>query len=307
MRLTVTGDRSTMAFGVISEIGYISLHTSDIEASTAHATDILGLTETGRSGNAVYMSSAAKKHHELIYIDAPTHGVGQIGLIAAGRSGLDLARQRIRDAGYPVVSESPLHAGVEDGFAFIGPEGFIFEIYIGPQNADMVTSGHAPDRFGHVNLHPQHLKAMLDFFVDTLDFRISDVIGDDFAYFLRCNAEHHGIALIKGKGWLHHHAWQVQSIAELGKVGDRLHERGLRLLMGPVRHGAGHNMAAYYVEPTGAVVELYADLEHIYDDERPPIVWPRDNLAWATKWSIYDFTEFRSHGLFPATEAVTAK
>ena len=296
-----------MAFGVISEIGYISMHTSDIEGSVAHARDILGLVETDRSGNAVYMSSAAKKHHELVYIDAPEHGVGHIGLIAAGRRGLDTARTRIREAGYPIISETPLHAGVEDGFAFIGPEHFVYEIYIGPQTADIVPAGHAPDRFGHVNLHPKDLQATLRFFVEVLDFRISDVIGDDFAYFLRCNPEHHGVALIKGKGWMHHHAWQVQSIADLGKVGDRLHEHGLRLLMGPVRHGAGHNIAAYYVEPTGAVVELYADLEHIYDDERPPIVWPADDLKWATKWSIYDFTEFRSHGLFPAREAIAAK
>ena len=296
-----------MAFGVISEIGYISRHTSDIEQSVAHAKDILGLVETERSGNAVYMSSAAKLHHEMIYLDAPEHGVGQIGLIAAGPAGLNTARQRIQDAGYRMISDTPLHAGVADGFAFIGPEDFIFEIYIGPSRAEVIPSGHAPDRFGHVNLHPQNLQAMLSFFVDTLDFRVSDVIGDDFAYFLRCNAEHHGVALIKGKGWMHHHAWQVQSIADLGHLGDRLHEHGSRLLMGPVRHGAGHNIAAYYVEPTGAVVELYTDLEHIYDDERPPIIWPADDRAWATKWSIYDFSEFRSHGLFPAKEAITAK
>lgn len=296
-----------MAFGVISEIGYIALHTSDIEHSVAHARDILGLVETERSGNAVFLSSAAKLHHEMVYIDAPAHGVGQIGLIANGKQGLDTARARIREAGYPIVSETPLHPGVADGFAFVGPENFLFEIYIGPEHADVIPSGHAPDRFGHVNLHPQNLQAMLKFFVEILEFRVSDVIGDDFAYFLRCNAEHHGVALMKGKGWMHHHAWQVQSIAELGKVGDRLHEHDLRLLMGPVRHGAGHNIAAYYVEPTGAVVELYADLEHIYDDERPPVIWPQDDRAWATKWSIYDFSEFRSHGLFPATEAVAAQ
>lgn len=295
-----------MAFGVISEIGYVSLQTSDIEASVAHARDILGLVETGRSGNAVYLSSGAKLHHEMVYLDAPEHGVGHIGLIASGRAGLDQARSRVRDSGMPIISETALHPGVEDGFAFIGPEGFVFEIYIGPQRADVTLTGHTPDRFGHVNLHPKNLQAMLAFFIDVLDFRVSDVIGDDFAYFLRCNPEHHGVALMKGKGWMHHHAWQVQSIADLGKVGDRLHEHGLRLLMGPVRHGAGHNLAAYYVEPTGAVVELYTDMEHIYDAERPPIVWPADDRAWATKWSIYDFTEFRSHGLFPGREHIAA-
>lgn len=296
-----------MAFGVISEIGYVSLQSKDIEGTIAHARDILGLTETERSGNAVYLSSRARRHHELVYLDAPEDGVGHIGLVAAGKAGLDLARTRIIEAGYPIVSNTPLHPGVADGFAFIGPENFVFEIYIGLEPATLVPSGHAPDRFGHVNLHPQNLQAMLTFFTDVLDFRISDVIGDDFAYFLRCNAEHHGVALIKGKGWMHHHAWQVQSLADLGKLGDRLDDAGSRLLMGPVRHGAGHNMAAYYVEPTGAVVELYTDMEWILDDDRPPIIWPQDDRAWATKWSIYDFSEFRSHGLFPAREPIVAR
>lgn len=295
-----------MAFGVISEIGYICIHTSDIQQSLEHAHDILGLVETDRTGNSVFLSSRAKRHHELVYVDSPRDAVGQIGLIAAGPAGLKEAHRRVREAGYRILSDTPLHPGVADGFAFAGPEDFIFEIYIGPQQAEVTLTGHSPDRFGHVNLHPKNVEAMRRFFVEVLDFKVSDIIGDDFAYFLRCNTEHHGIALIRGTGWLHHHAWQVQSIAELGKVGDRLHERGMRLLMGPVRHGAGHNMAAYYVEPSGAVVELYTDIEHIYDDERPPIVWPADDLKWATRWAVYDFTEFRSHGLFPAAEAVSA-
>ncbi|WP_120006574.1 VOC family protein [Nesterenkonia muleiensis] len=296
-----------MAFGVISEIGYICIHSSNIEQSLGHARDILGLVETDRTGNAVFLSSRAKRHHELVYIDAQRDAVGQVGLIAAGPTGLREARRRVQDAGYPILTDLPLHPGVEDGFSFAGPEGFIFEIYIGPQKSDVVPAGHAPDRFGHVNLHPKNVEAMRHFFVDVLDFRVSDIIGDDFAYFLRCNTEHHGIALIRGAGWLHHHAWQVQSIAELGKVADRLCDHGMRLLMGPVRHGAGHNMAAYYVEPSGAVVELYTDLEHIYDDERPPVIWPAEDQKWATRWALYDFTEFRSHGLFPAGEAVSAE
>lgn len=295
-----------MAFGVISEIGYISMHSADINASVQHAKDILGLVETGRSGNAVYMSSATKRHHDLVYIDAPKHGVGQVGLIAAGPQALDTVRKRIKDAGYPMVSDRPLHPGVADGFAFIGPENFIFEIYVQPELVDVTLSGFSPTKFGHVNLHPVDPGGMLRFFRDILDFRISDAIGEDFAYFLRCNSEHHGIGIIKGRGWMHHHAWQLQSIAELGQIADRLYEHNDRLLMGITRHGAGRNLAAYYVEPTGAVVEIYADMEHIYDDERPPRLWDRDNNDFATLWATYDMTEFRSHGLFPADEAIEA-
>lgn len=296
-----------MAFGVISEIGYISMHSSDIVASVQHAKDILGLVETERSGNAVYMASASKRHHDLVYIDAPQHGVGQIGLIASSPAALDTVRNRVRDAGYPIISQTPLHPGVGDGFAFIGPENFIFEIFLQPERVPVTLSGFAPNHFGHVNLHPVDPAAMLRFFREVLEFRISDAIGEDFAYFLRCNSEHHGIGIIKGRGWMHHHAWQLQSISELGQIADRLYEHGERLLMGITRHGAGRNLAAYYVEPTGAVVELYTDMEHIYDDDRAPTLWDREGGDWATLWAKYDFTEFRSHGLFPAVEAIVAK
>ncbi len=296
-----------MSTGVISEIGYVALQAGDMERSLAHSRDILGLVETGRSGNAVFLGSRARAHHELVYLDSPVDALGHIGLVARDTAALDTVRRRVAAEGLRFLSQTPLHPGVADGFSFVGPENFIFEIYVGMQPVELVPVSFGPDRFGHVNLHPQNLQAMLDFFLRVLEFRVSDVIGDDFAYFLRCNPEHHGVALIKGRGWMHHHAWQMQSIAELGKAGDRLFEAGGELLMGPVRHGAGHNIAVYYVEPTGAVVELYTDMELIFDDERPPIVWSQDDPKWATRWATYDFTAFRSHGIFPAAEAIAAQ
>ena len=162
--------------------------------------------------------------------------------------------------------------------------------------------GFGPDRYGHINLHPTDAKRMRDFLVEILDFRVSDVIGDDYAYFLRCNADHHGIAIIPGRGSLHHHAWQTQSIVDLGKLGDRLEILGGELIWGPVRHGAGHNIAAYYVEPNGVVVELYTDLEQIYDDLRPPIRWEAEDTRWFNRWGTYNGKDFRSHGIFPTLD-----
>lgn len=292
-----------MSWGVITQMGYVAIQSADIGASVKHATEVLGLTETGRSGATVTLASVGTGR-ELMYTDAPRNGVDRIGMIARDRAALGTIYRRVIARGLTVIGTDPLNASAEDGFVVVGPEGFIFDVYLTTLPGDFRPSPYAPDRYGHVNLHPKDLAGMLSFFTEIFEFRISDVIGDDFAYFLRCNAEHHGVALMKGNGWLHHHAWQVQSIADLARVADRLHNGGERLLMGPVRHGAGHNIAAYYVEPAGAVVELYTDMEMIYDDDRPPVYWPRHDTAWATKWSIYDFTEFRSHGLFPAGETV---
>lgn len=292
-----------MANGVISRMGYVAIQSEDIEASVSHAKDILGLSESRRSGTSVTLSSTGLGR-ELVYTDSPVNAVDRLGFVASNSSALATIYRRVNDLHYPIISGEALNGTAPEGFAFIGPEGFIFDIYLEQQPEAIRKGETSPDRFGHINLHPKDLQNMLKFFVEVLDFKISDVIGDDFAYFLRCNPEHHGVALIKGNGWLHHHAWQVQSIADLGKLGDRLDAAGQNLLMGPVRHGAGHNLAAYYVEPAGAVVELYADMEMIYDDERPPVYWSQDDRRWATRWSIYDFTEFRSHGMFPAKEPV---
>lgn len=93
-----------------------------------------------------------------------------------------------------------------------------------------------PDRYGDINLHPTNSRATRDFLIDILNFRVSDAIGSE-AFFLRCNSDQHGVALIQGRSSLHHHAWQVQSIADLSRLADRLDEANHRLLWGPVRHG----------------------------------------------------------------------
>lgn len=289
--------------GVIAEMGHVALQTNKFEESIATAQSALGLRETGRVDGDVFLS-AANVHHELLYRESDRDAVDHIGLVAAGPAALGEVYRRVQDAGMPIVSTSPLEPGIGDGFAFLGPEDYVFEIYTGMAQNARQTPDFGPDRYGHINIHPQNANRMKDFLVEILDFRVSDVIGDDFAYFLRCNADHHGIAIIQGRGSMHHHAWQAQSIVDLGKLGDRLEILGGELIWGPVRHGAGHNIAAYYVEPNGVVVELYTDLEQIYDDERPPVRWEADDTRWFNRWGTYNGKDFRSHGIFPTANTI---
>ncbi|MFK4296588.1 catechol 2,3-dioxygenase [Arthrobacter sp. GAS37] len=288
-----------MSSGVIIAMGTVAIRTTDLEASVRDATDLLGLRVNERLPDRVYLS-AAGVHHELVYIQSDANAVDAFGLVARDDEALAEIRRRVDDAGYPIVSDVPLEAGIDRGFAFEGPEGFVFQIYLGMEERNSDGPNYGPDRYGHINIHPRDVDGMKRFLQEVLDFMISDIIGDDFAYFLRCNPDHHGIALIAGHGTLHHHAWQTQSIADLGKLGDRMFAQGRRLIWGPVRHGAGHNIAAYFVEPAGSVIELYTDLEQIYDDLRPPILWSKDDRRWLNKWGVYNGEDFRSHGLAPA-------
>ncbi|MCJ8503996.1 VOC family protein [Kocuria flava] len=293
-----------MSWGLISEMGHVGIQTTDVEASVRDATELLGLRVTEQAGDAVYLA-AGDVHHELVYRESDVNGVDSLGLVARDGDALKGIRRRVEDENLEVLTDRPRTAGVEDGFSFVGPEGWVFEITVGRQADVAAQQGFGPDRYGHLNFHPRNTRSMMQFLQRVLDFRLSDVIGDDYAYFMRCNPDHHGIALLPGKGTFHHHAWQTQSVADLAKLGDRLHKAGRELIWGPVRHGAGHNIAAYYVEHSGAVVELYTDLEQIYDDNREPVLWGAEDNWW-NMWSDYRPLDFRDFGIPPVVRRLTA-
>jgi len=272
------------AIGAISEMGYVALKSRDLAASVKHANDILGLRTIEESGTKAFLS-AQDTHHELVYSKGDVDAIDHFGLIAASRDDLAAIREKVSRGGWKIVSEHPIEDHIEEGFAFVGPEGFTWHVYLAIERHVIRLGGYGPDRFGHINVRAQDPIALKDFLIDTFGFRLSDQIGQDSAFFLRCNNDHHGIAIMKSpSSGLHHFAWQTQSIQDIGRLGDRLARTGNRLAWGPVRHGAGHNIAGYYLEPNGGIIELYADLEQIFDPERKVVVWSEDDLFWLNQW-----------------------
>jgi catechol 2,3-dioxygenase-like lactoylglutathione lyase family enzyme len=286
-----------MAWGAIAEMGSVTIQTADLDACAATASEVLGLTELRKEGDALLLTARSARA-ELVYVAAQRNAFDHVSLIARDEDAVASVRRRVLDAGFPVVSDAPLLGSGTEAVSFRGPDGYVFEVSAPVDAGPVGPAGRGADRYGHVNFHPTDARLMKDFLVDILDFRVSDTIGTE-AFFLRCNADHHGIALIQGRGTLHHHAWQVQSIADLARIADRLYDRGDRLLWGPVRHGAGHNIAIYFRDPSGAVIEVYTDLEQIYDDERRPVDWDPRTHDWLSKWVDWRPDDFRSHGLVP--------
>lgn len=289
-----------MSYGLIAEIGYVSLRTRDLAAAVTNATDVLGLREVETTPTKAFLTAQAARR-EIVYAQAPEDAVDHFGLRAVDAEALARIRENVRRDGYRIVSEGSIEDDIDQGFAFVGPEGFTWQVYLQETQYSIVkTGGFGPDRFGHVNIQAVDALAMRDFLVRVLGFRVSDRIGVDAAFFLRCNSDHHGVAVFKStRAAMHHHAWQTQGIVDLGRLGDRLARRGARLAWGPVRHGAGDNIAVYYVEPTGAVIELYTDLERIFDPERDERVWAEEDLYWINQWDGQVPPGILDHGIPP--------
>ncbi|CAB4927419.1 unannotated protein [freshwater metagenome] len=271
---------------VIRAVGHVALRVRDLDASVDVATTIMGLAERRRSGSSVFLTHGAPDH-SLEYIAADEDALDHIGLEAPDAQALAEVRRRVDAAGLAVLSDAPLDPGAGDGFAFVGPEGFVFEVYRDMPHVplDHRPTGVRPNRFGHVNITVTDLDGMLDVLTGVLDFRISDRVT--MGAWLRCNVDHHGIAVARGeRAVLHHHAWEVQSTVEVGLLADRIDESGRSVLWGPVRHGCGRNIATYFQDPSGAVVEYYSDMERFYSDEDQPVrSWDEADHKWFSLWS----------------------
>ena len=258
------------------------------------------MRETLRDGGTSYLR-VGDEHHSLQYVAADEDGLDHLGLLAAGEAGLAEARSRVAEAGLQVVSDGPLDPGLADGFAFVGPDDVTYEVYVGMPRGEAPFSptGLRPSRLGHFTMHPKDPPVVAEFLQTVLGFRVSDHVGPD-GFFLRCNSEHHGIGLFRGRGSLHHHAWAVQSLGEIGRMADLLGDQRRRPLWGPIRHGVGNNIAVYFLEPAGSVVEYYADMEHILDEGSfVARRWDAEDSWWWSRWAERRPDGFRDHGLMP--------
>lgn len=257
--------------------GHLALRVPDIEASVAHATQIMGLREVERAGDSVYLT-CGPEHHTLELIAGDETSVDHMAFEVAGAEGLARLRERLESEIVPILDE-PVETGVADAIRFASPAGHVYEAYHGMDTGDASydAAGVRPQLFGHFTATAEDTAAAREFNERVLGFKTSDVIhtpGGGFV-FMRCNALHHSLAIAPGKNGFHHYAWQVQSVTDLGRLGDILDTRDVRFVWGPGRHGPGDNIFTYHLDPAGAVVEHYTDMEIVIDEPgRPVIDWP---------------------------------
>jgi catechol 2,3-dioxygenase len=139
-------------------------------------------------------------------------------------------------------------------------------------------------KIGHVVLMVSDLQRSTEFYTGVLGFQVSDVYPEDMMpggmVFLRCNPDHHGIALVGGAAGpstrreLHHLAFEVGTLDEVFRARKRLRECGATIVF-EGRRRAGVQIAVEFLDPDGHNLEIYWGLDQVGTEgvSRPADQW----------------------------------
>ena len=168
-------------------------------------------------------------------------------------------------------------------------------------------------KIGHVVLKARDLPRSVAFYTDVLGFKVSDVYPESMMpggmVFMRCNADHHGVALVGGMSdeadntELDHMAFEVATLDEVLRARDHLEMHGVKIDFHG-RRRAGCQVAVEFRDPDNHRLEIYWGLDQIGEpgQVRPPDEWREaqsleeaiDNPPPGQDTTVHDTSRLRS-------------
>lgn len=235
----------------------------DPARSAAHASEVLGLRTVARSEAEIALALPGQEPC-LLFRPADSAEFDFFALHTTQRN-LDEVRARLAAAGREVLPAVELSG---DAVRVHAPNGVAVEIGVG----DAPVRNEAPREAGpvigsldHLSFAAENPDEFRDFFIEMFGFRLSDSFLDQ-RHWLRCNPNHHTVAVFQGRNGLHHYAFETEDIRGLGQLGDLLAARGQNFIWGPGRHGIGANIFTYHLDPAGSILEVTSDMLQIEDE-----------------------------------------
>lgn len=276
----------------IARMSHVSLRSRDLDRQVRYYRDVIGLSELDRTGEAVHLGTQFGL--PAVSLDrGGEDGIQGLTFELDSRDGLGLAAERLRSLGVDASqSAASAHPAAGTALAFRDPSGVRVELVTAvPFAPRSAPAGIGALKLGHVAMLTRSYQPTVDFYTEALGFRVSDRIEGNFA-FLRCGPDHHSVNIAEGgRTGLHHLAFEVLDRAALLAACDHLGARGVDLLWGPGRAGAGHNLAVYHRTPDGSITEIYTEMDRMTDPEErffDPRPWHRDMPQRPKVWTEAD-------------------
>jgi 2,3-dihydroxybiphenyl 1,2-dioxygenase len=264
-------------FGKV-RMGYLVAESNKLDEWKTFAQEGLGLHVEQPSADLLVFR--VDDHQRRIMIrKGPAEDVVAMGWELDDQAALDTALSRLKLRGADIAlaqANDAAQHGVTSLWRVLGPKKLTIELYTTPlltqAPLQMKASGFVTGAagLGHVAITTREPEAMLAFWQEVFDARLSDEIEDridgvnlDFS-FLRLNERHHSIATASTRGvrlnplrtTIHHMNLQAASLEDVTQGYLRCKAMGYEIANSIGQHPNDKELSFYVVTPSGFEVEL---------------------------------------------------
>ncbi len=256
-----------------TSVSHIAFRVADVRAAETFYGRVLGLVRHSDLAEGGVRMGWGVGHHVLDLLPGEP-GLAHFGFEVRDANGLSGIRARLEAAGHTVAALDPGYidaaVGSARGFVVHNPDGtpVHFHSEVWRQGEGIADPGRRPMKFQHTTIGTVGVQRMVDFFVNTIGFRISDQLEDGRFCWLRSDKDHHTLAVVDvgRRGVLDHYSYDLSEWEDFKSWCDRLTELDVKVQWGPGRHGPGNNLFVFFDDPDGTHIELSAEMEKFYDD-----------------------------------------
>ncbi|MEU7856242.1 catechol 2,3-dioxygenase [Nonomuraea sp. NPDC049141] len=309
--------------GDIAHLGHVQLLTPDPDRSLWFFTQMLGMTESGRSGDSVYLRTWDDyEHHSLTLIAHDTSGIGRTALRTSSEEALNARVKALENAGLTGawVDDEP---GIGPLYVTRDPDGHEIALYWesewyqappelrpGLKNQPQAKPGQGVGvrRLDHVNFLAAEVAPNADFTHRLLGARPTEQIvlnsGKVSAQWLTFTNKSYDVVYTEDRsgtrGRLHHIAFATDSREDILRAADLCLDNGVHIETGPHKHAIQQTFFLYVYEPGGNRIELCNPLTRlVLAPDWPLITWTEEERAKGQAWGLKTIESFHTHGTPP--------
>lgn len=307
----------------LAHLAHVEMLTPKPEQSLRFFVDILGMQESGRSGDSVYLRGWDDyEHHTLKLTAAKTSGIGHFAFRTTSEQALH-RRVAALEAGGAGRGWTKGDVGHGPAFTTQDPDGHLIELYyetewyaappdlkpaLKNQAQKFPARGVNVRRLDHLNLLAIDVRATRLFLENNLGLRTTEQIvfeeGEMGAWFTATNKSYDLAYTLDHTGMparLHHVTYAVDSREEVLRAADIFLENGVFIETGPHKHAVQQTFFLYAYEPGGNRVEVCnAGARLILAPDWKPIVWNKEERSKGQAWGLKTTESFHTYGTPPA-------
>ena len=307
----------------VAHLGHVELLTPVPEKSLDFFVDIMGMTESCRAGDSVYLRGWDDyERYSLKLTGSQTSGLGHAAFRARSPQALQ-RRVKALDASGAGLGWVENELGHGPAYQFTDPDGHRLELYyetewyqapeplrpsLKNQPQRFPARGVNVRRIDHFNCLAADIAANRRFFEDVLGFRLTEQIvlddGVEAGMWLTCTNKSYDFAYTREahgvKGRFHHLTYALDSRDEVLRAADIFLEGGVHIETGPHKHAVQQTFFLYVWEPGGNRIEVAnAGARLVLAPDWKPIVWSEAERRKGQAWGLKTIDSFHTHGTPP--------